>query len=219
MDQNKTLFIYDRKEVGLLILLGVTVALFAFTLGVHLGKRVGPKEIAATHVEATSAASVADKAPERHEVGEQTKGVPEAVEETLNTSLHDEVAKTGIKLDTPRAIELPTKPKAKAAGATTVKTKTEVKTESHKTAEVHATGKYTLQVGSYPDMDTAKPHADEMEKKGVHPFLRPVDLKSKGKWFRLYVGGYSTIDEAEAAGTRYKAEKVIQSFLVAHTPE
>ena len=40
MEQKQRFFIYDRKEMGVLLFLGVMVAIFAFTLGVHLGKKV-----------------------------------------------------------------------------------------------------------------------------------------------------------------------------------
>ena len=43
MERKKRLFIYEGKELTVLVILGSTVAAFAFTLGVHLGKRVSPK--------------------------------------------------------------------------------------------------------------------------------------------------------------------------------
>jgi cell division protein FtsN len=119
MEQKQRFFIYDRKEMGVLLLLGVMVAIFAFTLGVHLGKRVGPQVIAHGPGDAESAPTVPDKLPNRQELTEQAKGAQQAADESLNQALHDEVARTGIKLDTPRQLALPEKTVSKNAGATT----------------------------------------------------------------------------------------------------
>src|SRR5687768_1489129 len=107
MDQRQKLFIYDRKEMAVLVLLGIMVALFAFTLGVHLGKRVGSGTLADHADEVKAAQTVADALPDRQDFVEHGDGVATAVDETLNQALHEEVARTGIKLDTPRQVELP----------------------------------------------------------------------------------------------------------------
>lgn len=105
--------------MGVLLLLGVMVAIFAFTLGVHLGKQVGPQVVAHGPGDAETAPTVPDKLPNRQELTEQAKGAQQAADESLNQALHDEVARTGIKLDTPRQLALPEKPVSKNAGATT----------------------------------------------------------------------------------------------------
>lgn len=119
MEQKQRFFIYDRKEMGVLLLLGVMVAVFAFTLGVHLGKRVGPRVVAHGPGDAETAPTVPDKLPNRQELTEQAKGAQQAADESLNQALHDEVARTGIRLDTPRQLTLPEKTISKNGGATT----------------------------------------------------------------------------------------------------
>src|SRR4051794_7417644 len=102
MSERRRLFIYDRKEVGILILLGIGVALFAFTLGVHLGKQVVPKTEVAAIVHEKPAETVEPAPPgppNRTEVAEEVKNVPGAVNETLDESLRDEVAKTGLQVE------------------------------------------------------------------------------------------------------------------------
>lgn len=105
-DQKRKIFIYDRKEVGILGLLGVVVALFAFTLGVHLGKQVVPKA-ADTHAANESLEPVdaaKEQNPNRNEIANEVKNVPGAVDETLEQNLRDEVAKTGIQIDPVAAV-------------------------------------------------------------------------------------------------------------------
>src|SRR5262245_49468076 len=121
MQQKQRVFIYDRKEMGVLTLLGVMVAVFAFTLGVHLGKKVAaqPKNPAQTG-ETAPVATVPDQVPEARDLHEQAKGVEQAADETLSQSLKEEVGQTGVKTEKPVQVDLPKKPKTENAGATTL---------------------------------------------------------------------------------------------------
>ena len=232
MEPKQRLFIYDRKEMAVLVLLGVMVALFAFTLGVHLGKRVGPPNLA--HVEneaATPVQTEADKLPENPEIAVQASGVPDAVDEGLDKALHDEVAKTGIQLDQARPVDLPKKTKSKNGGATSGAqpaeqgdAKSEVAKHSvtpaiHETAHEPVSGKYTLQVGSHRNKEEAEEQVHLLEEQKLKPFVRAVDLKTKGRWYRVFIGGFETKEEAESAGKRFKAENVVVSFVVAPRPQ
>lgn len=235
MEPKQRLFIYERREMGVLILLGIMVALFAFTLGVHLGKKVGPKAVARTNHETTTAPTVPDQTPNPNELSDQSKAAPQAAEDILNQSLKDEVAHSGIKIDKSRQVELPKTPKTKQSGAThTEETK---KAEAHlpthaikpepteldevldtKTAkEAHLAGTkaFALQVGSHQSVEDAKRQLSGLDQAGVKTFLKSVDLKSKGKWYRVYLGEYPSRVEAEQAGVKFKEQHLIDSFIVA----
>lgn len=225
MEAKSRLFIYDRKEMSVLILLGIMVALFAFTLGVHLGKRVGPRGVVATAPEAKPLQTQADEVPNRQVLTEQAKGTDHAVEETMNQETHDEVSRTGIKLDTPRQVDLPKAAKAEQAPTTPAVsevniTKTADESEKSVTAAKREApeGKYTLQVGAFATLAETRDRIDALEALGLKPYMRSVDLKKKGKWFRVYLGGFGTKEEGDEAGSRYQAKHVIDSFLVVQAP-
>jgi cell division septation protein DedD len=255
------LFIYDRKEMAVLTLLGVMVALFAFTLGVHLGKRVNPARIATGESHDTlPAGTVTDKVPEPVDLNEQQKNALGAVEDSMRKALHEEVARTGIKLEQPRQVDLPGDTKSRIGGATTDddapktvekgpkaspekpqaedKPKAQV-AESDSGGEepkqppkvaarevlkalekaTAADGKFTLQVGSHQNIDEAKEQVAKLESAGLEAFFRTADLKAKGIWHRVYVGGFPTREGAQKAGQSYRDEKkVIDSFVVTRRP-
>lgn len=128
--------------MGILIVLGVMVAVFAFTLGVHLGKKLGPgghdgEEHAQTG-ETLPAATIDDAVPSRLEMSEQTKGTDQAISESLNQVLHDEVGKTGIKVEKPRALALPKETVSTNAGATHIDAKKEAPVEHADAEAIHA---------------------------------------------------------------------------------
>lgn len=231
-ERKQRFFIYDRKEMGVLMLLGVMVALFSFTLGVHLGKRITPSGPVLAENDAAPADTVADKLPNRQELAEQGKGIAQAVDETLDKSLHEEVTKSGIKLDTHIPVELPEEAKAPDAGKTSEAPKGQDKKPAETEQQVSAPsekalslsfprpgGTFTLQIGSYPNMDEARDQVDSLKALGMKPFLRTAEVKGKGKWFRVYLGGYESKDQAEKAGERFQSRHVIDAYIVAKMPE
>lgn len=239
MDQKRRLFIYDRKEVGVLILLGVGVALFAFTLGVHLGKQVVPMAVeTAGEVKAVDPLTVAqEQSPSRTEISQEVKHVPGAVDETLDQSLRDEIAKTGLQVEKPRQVELPEALRKKETsspevGAVAHGDGEEAKEAAHQTpkqAPVKVTkviqprnmitSRYTLQVGSYPSLRDAEPELLKLNENGLRAEVREVEITGKGKWYRLFVGQFDTVKDADKAGKNFRKERRIADFVVVRSPE
>ena len=218
MKEKQRIFIYDRKEMGVLILLGVMVAVFAFTLGVHLGKRVsGPKITASGTAEPTSLTTAPDKVPDNKELAEQAHNAGQVADDTSNQSLHDEVARTGLKLDANHQVDLPKNPKSENAGATSVKPTPEATPPKHETHAATANGrsKFSLQVGSYHSMAEAQKRAKEIEEAGLSTKVHEAEIRGKGTWYRVFVGEFLTKSEAEKAGAHYREQKLVDSFVVA----
>lgn len=211
MEEKRSLLIYNRREMGILVVLAVTVALFAFTLGVHLGKKVLPRRIEPAPTEAAPVATQLDEVPGRQELAEQSKGAAQGVDETLTKVLQDEVTRSRIALEVPRQIEFPEKTKSRNGGATTEKRGADaVKADG---------GKYTIQVGSFPKVEEAREQLHAIEALGLEPQLHSAQVKGKGQWFRIYIGQYATKEEADQAGQGYRTRKLIRSYVVARFPE
>lgn len=210
MESKRRLFVYDRKEVGVLLLLGVGVAIFAFTLGVHLGKQVIPKVTEAPHdqVAAESIAAVQEQNPNRGDVAEQVKHVPEAVEDALDQTLRDEVANTGLQVETAKPLEYPKNAKIESHPKVAVTTDIAKKQLQ-----------YMLQVGSFPSFQDAEPVLLKLTENGLKAQVKEVEVKGKGKRYRLLVGDFSTVVEAEKAGKLYKKEKRIGDYVVIRSNE
>ena len=228
--------------MGVLILLGVMVAIFAFTLGVHLGKRVNPKPVS-VHTDAPdaeTAQTLPDKVPDKHDITEQAKGVESAADESLGQALHEEVIKTGIKLDQPRQIELPKNSRsakgpsepppshvreAAPESSASHESHDETLAEAEHAADESATesaepaasagGQFAVQVGSYPSQREAQHYANTLKAKHLATSIQSAEVKGKGKWYRVFAGRFATRAEAESAGDTYKAKHLIDSFVIA----
>ena len=134
MKNKQVLFIYDRREVLTLSLLVMTVAFFTFTLGVHYGKQAIPKAVSNGLEHTSSLSTTTDQIPNRQELTEQSKAAQQALEDTLNQELHDEIILTGIKLETRRQVNLPEKSKTANGGATSLRSPSSMK--KHQQTEV-----------------------------------------------------------------------------------
>jgi cell division septation protein DedD len=64
-----------------------------------------------------------------------------------------------------------------------------------------AGGKYSVQVGSFKSQKVAKRFCSKITPLGYKPRVAMVELRNKGKWFRVVVEGFASHDEArQAAG-------------------
>jgi cell division septation protein DedD len=211
--QKQHLYIYDRREILVFILLVLMIALFTFTLGIHLGKRIGTRIAGMGIDDIRSIQTLADPVPNRQELTEQAKGANEALEETLNHELREEVNHMGIKLKTPRQVVLPAHPKTANAGATTLNAG-KLKTVSAKIPHSPETARYTLQIGSFPTIEEAATYLNKFSESKTKTFLKATEIKGKGKWYRVYIGKFESKTAAEQAGETYKKDHVITSFIV-----
>jgi cell division protein FtsN len=215
MDKKPRFFIYDRREVAALVLLGVMVAVFAFTLGVHLGKRAGGKsgtpvlaDAASKGVEPVLAASPTDK-----EIEERARAKQPETNGVVSQATQEEFARTGTRLDSPRQAALPSEsPSAPASAPATQR----AAQPEHPVVSTQASPRYVLQIGSYPSLLMAQTKVHELEAQGLKSVIQKAEVTGMGTRFRVMVGGYSTRREAENAGVLYQSEKKVDTFIVAH---
>lgn len=197
MELRPKIHIYDRRELGVLFFLAVVVSLFSFTLGIHMGRRAGSETEKAAAAEPVAIAHDVEPPPSSQDLNQQARTAHQVADQALDQTLHDEVMKTGIKLEKGHQLELPD------------------------TVRAHAQpqGKFTLQVGSYPSEADAQKKIEGLEAKGLKPFLRSVEISGKGSWYRVYIGGFASKLTAEAEGTDLQSQHKIDSFIVANLPE
>ena len=76
---------------------------------------------------------------------------------------------------------------------------------------------YTIQVSAYRDPQTSNRVARKLITSGDPAFTSPVDISGKGKWYRVYIGNYSTMEEARVVAAELKKRKF--SYVnIARTP-
>jgi cell division protein FtsN len=199
MESKPRFYIYERKEILILICIGILMAVFFFTLGLHLGKKtISAKSVQKNDQQSYELKTEEDRTPPPEELSEQTPKVGLALEQYAQEALKSEVAETGIVLDQPIQVDLPKQKKSASSSGGGEK----------------VPAKFTLQVGSYPNMEEANRVAQSLSLTGHSTVVQKVDLGAKGTRYRVFLGGFLDIPSATAEGARLKAEEKISAFLV-----
>ena len=197
-----------------LITIGVLVSLFAFTLGVHFGKKVGRLDVISPDSSTGLADIAPDQVPDRTDIAEQMAGVQNTVDDLLNRNLQEEVARTGIKIDKPLPVSIPEKTKSPTQGATQLNSETIAMKE-----EVgQLGGEYTIQVGSFPALEEAREKQKTLESSGLQAFFHEAVIQGRGTWYRVFVGGFRNYQEADTRAKRLKADQKIGDYVISKMP-
>jgi len=103
--------------------------------------------------------------------------------------------------------------------------KGETKAPPPKTAKVEETKKtpapkdlYFVQVASFKEEATAEGLKGRLIKKGYAVHVVPVQIEGMGLWYRVRLGGYTTLQEAQAAQKRISVEENIEGTKVVSGP-
>jgi len=82
---------------------------------------------------------------------------------------------------------------------------TEKKVEPPPPGKVDKTGSFIVQVGSFRDEGKAKEVGSKLKKLGYQVYVRPVEIRGKGKWHQVTMGRFATKNEAEKAVERARS--------------
>lgn len=69
-------------------------------------------------------------------------------------------------------------------------------------------GKHSLQAASFPDQSAAKGYAERLVRAGVPAYVVSADLGRRGRWYRVRVGRFESVEEAQkyAVQSRLRAQ-------------
>jgi cell division protein FtsN len=77
---------------------------------------------------------------------------------------------------------------------------------------------YFVQVASYQEEATAEGLQARLTKKGYPAHVVPVQIEKMGLWYRVRLGAYTTLQEAQAAQKRISVEEGIEGTKVVSGP-
>lgn len=73
--------------------------------------------------------------------------------------------------------------------------------------------KYSIQVGSYANLDEAHEMVGHWKEKGYPAFLVSADLPGKGKWYRVRMGGFDDKNAAANYMSQFKSREKVEAFV------
>jgi cell division septation protein DedD len=73
---------------------------------------------------------------------------------------------------------------------------------------------YSIQVGSYPNMEEATVKVDDWRNKGYPSFMMIADIPDRGRWYRVRLGGFATKEDAQDYLDKFKQNEGVEAIVV-----
>lgn len=77
-----------------------------------------------------------------------------------------------------------------------------------------STGQYSIQVGSYPNMDEASGRVSGWREKGYPAFMMIADIPDRGRWYRVRIGSFATKDDAQGYLEKFRSQEDAEAIIV-----
>lgn len=181
MNENTKLYVFAKKEVALIFLFMILIAISAFVLGVRTGKnysylKEGYTEQDRKRVEMLSGEeeNLGKDIEVRKEV--DPKKLNLETQRSLEERLKEEIEKEEAVLEEPQQIE----PESAVS----------VDQDNFK-------GKFTIQLGSSRSKKEAEEFANGFKYRGYDPIINEVEISGRGIWYRTSLGVFTSIEEAK----------------------
>jgi cell division protein FtsN len=197
LEEKSNLFVFDRTEVVLILIFVVVIAATSFAIGVRVGKKLllASKNYMEQDVSSIELKSTKEEYADTLKKNELTMTDEELRKEMLENA-NDELAKAEKE---PVLEQLKDKKEEAGEGDLIDKAANEeaVAAEGLQVEESNPyMGKYTIQLGSYQNLEDAKNFAEGFIIKEINPIINKVEIPEKGYWYRVSIGAFESRNDA-----------------------
>ena len=231
MEDNNKLFVFEKKEVMLIFIFIILVAVISFTLGVRTGKQLSLKsdeytseDINNINLKSVDEEFVEDVVRKNDPNTEDTSGFEKSLEENTpmtapakgNVDVMEERLKQEMEKLASEKIEIAT-PSAKEmqdSNSVNESNSNNSAIDSVQAGTKDYSGKYTIQLFSHQSQESAQEFADGFIMKGYDVIINEVIIPGKGKWYRVRIGDFATVNKAEDYLAREKSLFQSQKYII-----
>jgi len=182
MNENTKLYVFAKKEVALIFIFMVLIAISAFVLGVKIGKNYSYLQAGYT--------------PEDRAKVDMLSGQEEQLNKTIEK--REQVDPQKLKDETHKALQERLKEELEAPDKVEATPSAEEGNETTQVSGDDFAGKFTIQLGSHRSKSEAEEFANGFKYRGYNPIINEVDISGRGTWYRTSLGVFSSIEEAKA---------------------
>ena len=211
MEENNKLFVFEKKEVILIFLFIILIAVISFTLGVRTGKQLSLKHDDYTK---TDVQNINLKSVDEEYVDSVVEPEKNDFEASMNNEVTSEPTNTDSEMEQRLKEEMEKLASEKADTATKVEAPKEEATPVVEEPKNNYEGKYTIQLFSHQSAEAAQEFADVFKLKGYDVIINEVVIPGKGKWYRVSVGIFNTVNDAKEYLDKEKALFQDQNYLI-----
>jgi cell division protein FtsN len=213
MDSKTKLYVFAKKEVALIFIFMILIAITSFIMGIKIGKKYTYDVAGITHEDQQKVVDLLSKNEEDLEKlkkNEEAHKVDSAdIENKLQEKISDEFgvhAPAGTATHDPHAAPIMST-EAKPHEAAPVKHGTD-----------NLSGKMTIQLGSHRTLKEAEDFSEGFKARGYDPIINQIEIKGKGTWYRVSLGAFSNSEEAKAYIAKEKTLFIGQDYTIVKMP-
>jgi cell division protein FtsN len=212
MDSKTKLYVFAKKEVALIFIFMILIAITSFVMGVKIGKSYSLELAGITPADQKKVVELLSKKEEQledikknaeaHTV--ESSEIEHKLQEKIASEFGTEPAKGETHTAPAPAVHqnnMSTEPKHEAAGSRDA-----------------LSGKFTIQLGSHRTLKEAEEFAEGFKARGYDPIINQIDIKGKGTWYRVSLGAFGTTDEAKTYISREKTLFIGQDYTIVKMP-
>jgi len=216
MDTKTKLYVFAKKEVALIFIFMILIAITSFVLGVRIGKNYS---LELSGVTAADQKKVVELLSNKEEDLQEIKKNAEAhtvesseIEHKLQEKISTEF---GAKNEENHSVNMSTEVKHEVGKEAGKETGKEAGKEA---AKDNLSGKLTIQLGSHRTLKEAEDFAEGFKARGYDPIINQIDIKGKGTWYRVSLGAFSSNEEAKSYIAREKSLFLGQDYTIVKMP-
>lgn len=210
MDSKTKLYVFAKKEVGLIFIFMILIAITSFVLGVKIGKNYSLEMAGVTKGDEKKVVELLSKKEEDLESIKKNAEAHIVESSDIEHKLQEKIS-AEFGADAKGSHET-TQP-AHAANMSTEK----ASHETNKSSD-GLSGKFTIQLGSHRTLKEAEDFAEGFKARGYDTIINQIEIKGKGTWYRVSLGAFSNMEEAKSYINKEKTLFIGQDYTIVKMP-
>jgi cell division protein FtsN len=204
MDSKTKLYVFAKKEVALIFIFMILIAITSFVMGVKIGKNYSLEMAGVTPEDQKKVVELLSK---KEEALEDIKSNAEAHVVESGDIEHKLQEKISAEFGGDTKGEHGAAPVAPAHGAN-------MSVDKSAAHDDGMSGKFTIQLGSHRTLKEAEDFAEGFKARGYDTIINQIEIKGKGTWYRVSLGAFSNMDEAKTYINKEKTLFIGQDYTI-----
>jgi cell division protein FtsN len=198
MDDKTNLYVFEKKEVALIFVFMILIAVTSFVLGVKVGKSFTYNEVEHALDKVDQIEILSEQEEDANDVMNQNSrsdadsDFEEDVHRRIEEHIKNEFENEGIDVESQ---VVPSETSDDLLQGQPLESQS-VSGPSDEQSEA-LRGKYTIQLSSHRSKNEAEEFAQGFEVRGYEPIINEVEVPNKGIWYRVSIGVFDTITKAK----------------------
>ena len=223
MEENNKLFVFEKKEVILIFVFIILIAIISFTLGVRTGKELSLKhdnytneDINNINLKSVDEEYVEQVVKKDNDFENSMENSAEGEAKSLDAKAMEQRLKEEMEKLASESDHVPMegdKPETESNAPSKMEEQSPQANNSE-SSDNNFTGKYTIQLFSHQNESAAQEFADVFRLKGYDVIINEVVIPGKGKWYRVSIGVFDNMNDAKDYLTKEKSLFQNQKYLI-----